>query len=123
MESFSTRNIHSSPRTYVGVIGCSAIPYTAQRRAPASMGRRPRGSKKLFRRGARVEGGAEVVGTCCGADSTSRANGPSCWPYPEHHELGSYARLVKCAKESAGKIRGTSGTLGNTHRIPRGPYR
>ena len=31
-------------------------------------------------------------------------------------ELASYARLVKCAKESAGKIRGTSGRkIGNAH--------
>ena len=31
-------------------------------------------------------------------------------------ELASYARLVKCAKQSAGKIRGTSGTkIGNVH--------
>jgi len=31
-------------------------------------------------------------------------------------ELASYARLVKCAKESAGKVRGSSGTkIGNVH--------
>ncbi len=31
-------------------------------------------------------------------------------------ELASYARLVKCAKESAGKVRGTGGRkIGNAH--------
>ena len=36
--------------------------------------------------------------------------------FPRPQELASYARLVKCAKESAGKIKGSSGRkIGNVH--------
>ena len=36
--------------------------------------------------------------------------------FPRPQELASYARLVKCARESAGKVRGTGGgKIGNAH--------